>query len=46
MIRVMIVDDHKMLREGLTSVFLKNDCVDRTQAAIFCIQNGVVSVHD
>lgn len=34
------------VKNHLTSVFQKIDCFDRTQAAIFCIRNGVVSVHE
>lgn len=36
----------RTVKNHLTSVFQKIDCVDRTQAAIFCIRNGVVSVHE
>lgn len=36
----------RTVKNHLTSVFQKIDCSDRTQAAIFCIRNGVVSVHE
>lgn len=36
----------RTVKNHLTNVFQKIDCVDRTQAAIFCIRNGVVSVHE
>lgn len=36
----------RTVKNHLTSIFQKIDCVDRTQAAIFCIRNGVVSVHE
>lgn len=36
----------RTVKNHLTSVFQKIDCADRTQAAIFCIRNGVVSVHE
>ncbi|MDE7200742.1 MAG: response regulator transcription factor [Lachnospiraceae bacterium] len=36
----------RTVKNNLTSVFQKIDCADRTQAAIFCIRNGVVSVHE
>ncbi|MDE7271960.1 MAG: response regulator transcription factor [Lachnospiraceae bacterium] len=35
----------RTVKNHLTNVFQKIDCADRTQAAIFCIRNGVVSVH-
>lgn len=36
----------RTVKNHMTSIFQKIDCVDRTQAAIFCIRNGVVSVHE
>lgn len=42
----MLSITERTVRNHLTSVFQKIDCVDRTQAAIFCIRNGVVSVHE
>lgn len=36
----------RTVKNHLSSIFRKIDCTDRTQAAIFCIRNGVVSVHD
>ncbi len=36
----------RTVKNHLSSVYQKIDCVDRTQAAIFCIRNGVVSVYD
>lgn len=36
----------RTVKNHLTNVFRKIDCVDRTQAAVFCIRNGVVSVHE
>lgn len=36
----------RTVKNHLTNVFQKIDCADRTQAAIFCIRNGVVSVQE
>ena len=36
----------RTVKNHLCSAFRKIDCYDRTQAAVFCIQNGVVSVHE
>ena len=36
----------RTVKNHLSSVFQKIDCTDRTQAAIFCIRNGVVRVHE
>lgn len=36
----------RTVKNHLTSVFQKINCTDRTQATIFCIRNGMVSVHD
>lgn len=36
----------RTVKNHLTSVFQKIDCFDRTQAAIFCIRNGLVSVYE
>lgn len=36
----------RTVKNHLSSVYQKIDCVDRTQATIFCIRNGVVSVHE
>jgi len=36
----------RTVKNHLTSVFQKIDCMDRTQAAIFCIRNGVVNIHE
>lgn len=36
----------RTVKNHLTNVFQKIDCADRTQATIFCIRNGVVSVHE
>lgn len=36
----------RTVKNHLTNVFQKIDCADRTQAAIFCIRNGVVSIHE
>ncbi len=45
-IAVILSITERTVKNHLTSVFQKIDCVDRTQAAIFCIRNGVVSVHE
>lgn len=36
----------RTVKNHLTNIFKKIDCTDRTQAAVFCIRNGVVSVHE
>ncbi|MDE7321622.1 MAG: response regulator transcription factor [Lachnospiraceae bacterium] len=36
----------RTVKNHLSNIFRKIDCTDRTQAAVFCIRNGVVSVHD
>lgn len=36
----------RTVKNHLCSVFRKIDCYDRTQAAVFCIRNGLVSVHE
>lgn len=36
----------RTVKNHLSSVFRKIDCYDRTQAAVFCIRNGLVSVHE
>ncbi|MFG6368389.1 MAG: response regulator transcription factor [Lachnospiraceae bacterium] len=36
----------RTVKNHLCSAFRKIDCYDRTQAAVFCIRNGVVSVHE
>lgn len=42
----MLCITERTVKNHLSSVFQKIDCYDRTQAAIFCIRNGVVSVHE
>lgn len=34
------------VKNHLSNIFRKIDCIDRTQAAIFCIRNGIVNVQD
>ena len=36
----------RTVKNHLCNIFRKIDCDDRTQAAVFCIRNGIVSVHD
>ena len=36
----------RTVKNHLCSAFRKIDCYDRTQAAVFCIRNEVVSVHE
>lgn len=36
----------RTVKNHLSSVFRKIDCYDRTQAAVFCIRNNLVSVHE
>lgn len=36
----------RTVKNHLSSIYQKIDCADRTQAAIFCIRNGIVSVHE
>ena len=36
----------RTVKNHLSSIFKKIDCTDRTQAAVFCIRNGLVSVHN
>lgn len=42
----MLCITERTVKNHLSSVYQKIDCYDRTQAAIFCIRNGVVSVHE
>jgi len=42
----MLCITERTVKNHLSHVFQKIDCYDRTQAAIFCIRNGVVSVHE
>ena len=35
----------RTVKNHLSNIFRKIDCSDRTQAAVFCIRNGLVSVH-
>lgn len=41
----MLRISERTVKNHLTNIFGKIDCTDRTQAAIFCIRNGLVSVH-
>lgn len=34
------------VKNHMSSIFRKIDCMDRTQAAVFCIRNGLVNVHN
>ncbi|MDE7476805.1 MAG: response regulator transcription factor [Lachnospiraceae bacterium] len=36
----------RTVKNHLSNIFRKIDCEDRTQAAVFCIRNGLVSVHE
>lgn len=42
----MLCITERTVKNHLSSVFQKIDCFDRTQAAIFCIRNGLVSVYE
>ncbi|MDE6983556.1 MAG: response regulator transcription factor [Lachnospiraceae bacterium] len=42
----MLSITERTVKNHLTSVFQKINCTDRTQATIFCIRYGMVSVHD
>lgn len=35
----------RTVKNHLSNIFKKIDCIDRTQAAVFCIRNGLVSVN-
>lgn len=35
----------RTVKNHLSSIFRKIDCIDRTQAAVFCIRNGLVSIN-
>ena len=35
----------RTVKNHLSNIFRKIDCSDRTSAAVFCIRNGLVSVH-
>lgn len=43
--RILSISE-RTVKNHLSNVFRKIDCTDRTQAAVFCIRNGVVSVHE
>lgn len=43
--RILCISE-RTVKNHLSNIFRKIDCTDRTQAAVFCIRNGVVSVHD
>jgi DNA-binding NarL/FixJ family response regulator len=34
------------VKNHLNNIYKKIDCIDRTQAAVFCIKNGLISIHD
>jgi DNA-binding NarL/FixJ family response regulator len=34
------------VKNHLANIYKKIDCNDRTQAAVFCIRNGIITVHD
>lgn len=36
----------RTVKNHMSNIFRKIDCNDRTQAAVFCIRNGLVSVHN
>lgn len=36
----------RTVKNHMTNIFKKIDCSDRTQAAVFCIRNGIVGVND
>lgn len=42
----MLSITERTVKNHLTNIFQKIDCDDRTQAAIFCIRNGIVNVHN
>ncbi|MCM1183912.1 MAG: response regulator transcription factor [Roseburia sp.] len=35
----------RTVKNHMSNIFRKIDCTDRTQAAVFCIRNGLVDVH-
>lgn len=43
--RILCISE-RTVKNHLTNIFRKIDCIDRTQAAVFCIRNGIVSVHE
>lgn len=43
-IAVQLSISEHTVKNHLSNIFRKIDCFDRTQAAIFCIRNGIVSV--
>ena len=36
----------RTVKNHMSNIFKKIECTDRTQAAVFCIRNGLVSVHN
>lgn len=42
----MLCISERTVKNHLSSIFKKIECTDRTQAAVFCIRNGLISVHD
>jgi DNA-binding NarL/FixJ family response regulator len=36
----------RTVKNHLTNIYRKLDCNDRTQAAVFCIRNGIITVQD
>lgn len=43
--RILCISE-RTVKNHLSNIFRKIDCTDRTQAAVFCIRNGIVSVHE
>lgn len=42
----MLCISERTVKNHLSTIFRKIQCTDRTQAAVFCIRNGLVSVYD
>jgi DNA-binding NarL/FixJ family response regulator len=42
----MLNISERTVKNHLASIYKKIDCNDRTQAAVFCIRNGIITVQD
>jgi DNA-binding NarL/FixJ family response regulator len=42
----MLKITERTVKNHLYSIYKKIDCADRTQATVFCIRNGLITVHD
>ncbi len=36
----------RTVKNHLSAIFRKIECIDRTQAALFCVRNGIISIYD